>query len=85
MSVLREIFSLHEQNNRIMLCLRAFYILNIRHSEDIFHSSFLEMILVPDQHEHFEKILKICRDYVLVLNFTTSGYGMTPEIVQMSI
>lgn len=34
----------------------------------------------PDQHEHFEELLKICRDNVLVPNFTTSGYGMTPEI-----
>lgn len=33
----------------------------------------------PDQHEHFEEILKICRENVLVPNFTTSGYGMTPE------
>lgn len=34
----------------------------------------------PDQHEHFEEILKICRENILVPNFTTSGYGMTPEI-----
>ena len=33
----------------------------------------------PDQHEHFEEILKICRDNDLVPNFTTSGYGMTSE------
>ena len=37
----------------------------------------------PDQHEHFEEILKICRDNVLVPNFTTSGYGMTPEIAKL--
>ena len=36
----------------------------------------------PDQHEHFEEILKICRENVLVPNFTTSGYGMTPEIAK---
>lgn len=34
----------------------------------------------PDQHEHFEEILQICRENDLVPNFTTSGYGMTPEI-----
>ncbi len=37
----------------------------------------------PDQHEHFEEILKICRDNDLVPNFTTSGYGMTPEIAKL--
>ena len=34
----------------------------------------------PDQHEHFEELLKISRENDLVPNFTTSGYGMTPEI-----
>ena len=34
----------------------------------------------PDQHEHFEEILKISRENMLVPNFTTSGYGMTPEL-----
>lgn len=34
----------------------------------------------PDQHERFEDILKACRENMLVPNFTTSGYGMTPEI-----
>ena len=37
----------------------------------------------PDQHEHFEEILKICRHYNLVPNFTTSGFGMTPEIAAL--
>lgn len=37
----------------------------------------------PDQHEHFEEILKICRENILVPNFTTSGYGMTPEIATL--
>ena len=37
----------------------------------------------PDQHEHFEKILQICRDNNLVPNFTTSGYGMTPRIAEL--
>lgn len=37
----------------------------------------------PDQHEHFEEILKICRENNLVPNFTTSGYGMTPEIAAL--
>ena len=34
----------------------------------------------PDQHEHFEELLRICRENDLVPNFTTSGYGMTPEL-----
>lgn len=37
----------------------------------------------PDQHEHFEEILKIARKNMLVPNFTTSGYGMTPEIANL--
>lgn len=38
----------------------------------------------PDQHEHFEQILKICRDNDIVPNYTTSGFGMTPEIAHVS-
>ena len=37
----------------------------------------------PDQHEYFEDLLKICRENDLVPNFTTSGYGMTPEIAKL--
>ena len=37
----------------------------------------------PDQHECFEEILKICEENVLVPNFTTSGYGMTPDIAKL--
>lgn len=37
----------------------------------------------PDQHEQFEEILQICRENILVPNFTTSGYGMTPEIAKL--
>lgn len=37
----------------------------------------------PDQHEFFEEILKICRENTLVPNFTTSGYGMTPDIAAL--
>ena len=37
----------------------------------------------PDQHEHFEEILQICRENNLVPNFTTSGYGMTPELAKI--
>lgn len=37
----------------------------------------------PDQHEHFEEILEICRENVLVPNFTTSGFGMAPEIAKL--
>ena len=34
----------------------------------------------PDQHEEFESLLRISRENDLVPNFTTSGYGMSPEI-----
>lgn len=37
----------------------------------------------PDQHEHFEELLLISQDNNLVPNFTTSGYGMTPEIAAL--
>ena len=37
----------------------------------------------PDQHENFEEILKICRENHIVPNFTTSGYGLTPDIVRL--
>lgn len=37
----------------------------------------------PDQHEEFETLLKICREYTLVPNFTTSGLGMTPDIAAL--
>jgi radical SAM protein with 4Fe4S-binding SPASM domain len=37
----------------------------------------------PNQHEHFEELLKICRKNDIVPNFTTSGYGMTPEIAAL--
>ena len=36
----------------------------------------------PDQHEHFEELLKISRENNLVPNFTTSGYGMTRELAE---
>ena len=37
----------------------------------------------PDQHGHFEELLAISRENDLVPNFTTSGYGMTPEIAAL--
>lgn len=37
----------------------------------------------PDQHEHFEDLLRITRENMLVPNFTTSGYGMTPELAAL--
>lgn len=37
----------------------------------------------PDQHEHFEELLKITRENDLVPNFTTSGYGMTAAIADI--
>jgi radical SAM protein with 4Fe4S-binding SPASM domain len=36
-----------------------------------------------DQHENFEDILKYCRDNGIVPNFTSSGLGFTPEIVDI--
>jgi radical SAM protein with 4Fe4S-binding SPASM domain len=38
----------------------------------------------PDQHEHIDEILKMCREHSIVPNFTTSGYGMTKELAQLS-
>ena len=37
----------------------------------------------PDQHEYFEETLRIWRENMLVPYFTTSGYGMTPEIAKL--
>lgn len=37
----------------------------------------------PDQHEQFEELLQICRENDIVPNFTTSGYGMTPELAEL--
>lgn len=37
----------------------------------------------PDQHEDFERILKVCEKYHIVPNFTTSGFGMTEEIAKL--
>ena len=37
----------------------------------------------PNQHKDFEQILQICRENDIVPNFTTSGYGMTPEIAAL--
>ena len=37
----------------------------------------------PDQHEQFGDILRVCNDANIVPNFTTSGYGMTPEIAEL--
>lgn len=37
----------------------------------------------PDQHEYFEDLLKITRENHMVPNFTTSGYGMTPELAAL--
>lgn len=37
----------------------------------------------PDQHEHFEEILKLCRAADIVPNFTTSGLGMKKDIAKL--
>lgn len=36
----------------------------------------------PDQHEDFEAILEMCQDNKIVPNFTTSGYGLTPDLAK---
>lgn len=37
----------------------------------------------PDQHENFEELLMLCSENNLIPNFTTSGYGMTPELARI--
>jgi len=37
----------------------------------------------PDQHPRFEELLRISRENLLVPNFTTSGYGLTPELAEV--
>lgn len=37
----------------------------------------------PDQHEEFESILRICREYEIVPNFTSSGLGFDEEIIRL--
>ena len=37
-----------------------------------------------NKHEHFEEILKICRKYNVVPNYTTSGLELTPEEVEIT-
>lgn len=37
----------------------------------------------PDEHEHFEEILKICEENHIVANFTTSGLGMTSKKAEL--
>lgn len=37
----------------------------------------------PDQHEHVEEILKLCREHGIVPNFTKSGYGLSTDHVRM--
>ena len=37
----------------------------------------------PDQHEHFEEILRISREGGIVPNFTTSGLGMTERTAEL--
>ena len=37
----------------------------------------------PDQHEHFEELLILCRENNIVPNFTTSGYGLTKRIAEV--
>lgn len=36
-----------------------------------------------DQHEHFEEILAYCKENDIVPNFTSSGLGFSPEIVDI--
>ena len=38
----------------------------------------------PDEHEFFEEILKICKEYDIVPNYTTSGYTMNEAKAKLS-
>lgn len=38
----------------------------------------------PNQHEEFEQILKLCKQYDIVPNYTTSGLGLTEEQVKLT-
>jgi radical SAM protein with 4Fe4S-binding SPASM domain len=38
----------------------------------------------PDQHDQFEAILSTCREYEIVPNYTTSGFGLTKELATIS-
>lgn len=38
----------------------------------------------PDEHEHFEEILKTCVEHQIVPNYTTSGYTFTKEKAKIS-
>jgi radical SAM protein with 4Fe4S-binding SPASM domain len=38
----------------------------------------------PDQHEHFEEILKLCRINNIIPNYTTSGYRLSNKMAQIS-
>ena len=37
----------------------------------------------PDQHENFKEILEISRKFDIVPNFTTSGFGLTDELIDL--
>ena len=37
----------------------------------------------PDQHENFKEILEICKEYKIVANFTSSGFGMNRSIAEI--
>ena len=37
----------------------------------------------PDQHENFKEILEISRKFDIVPNFTTSGFGLTDELINL--
>lgn len=38
----------------------------------------------PDEHEDFEEILKVCHEYNIVPNYTTSGFTLTQEKAKLS-
>lgn len=38
----------------------------------------------PDEHEHFEEILKACQDNDIVPNYTTSGYTFSEQKAKLS-
>lgn len=38
----------------------------------------------PNEHENFEEILQICRNSNIIPNYTTSGFGLTDEQIEIS-
>lgn len=83
---------LHNRSNPVITSIKKIGIKNVVDinidSEDhlfittngfISHNCALGGAGDPDTHEHFEEILKLCKKYKVVPNFTTSGIAFTKE------